>query len=212
MPHAAHPQTTGFRVLLVDDHALFRAGMALLVKSNPLIGEVLEAGNVAHALDHAGKTVHLILLDHYMPGVTGLAGIQLLRNNFPGAAIALLSGSATAPEVQQARDGGADGFIPKAMHSGGIQSALSALLRGQTWFADDPGVAPAGANQRPTLTGKQAEVLARLCEGLSNRAIAHRMEISENTVRTHVSAILFQLNVNSRAEAIVAARKVGLIQ
>jgi DNA-binding NarL/FixJ family response regulator len=89
---------------------------------------------------------------------------------------------------------------------------LSALLRGQRWFADEIPAAEPLPDARAVLTAKQVEVLALLAEGLSNRAIGKRMAVSENTVRSHVSAVLFQLRVNSRAEATVAARRLGLIQ
>lgn len=209
------PDTTAIRckrVLLVDDHALFRSGMALLVMNHPLVRDVLEAGTVVEALAHAGSAVHLVLLDHYMPGVTGINGIKTLRKAFPDAVVAIVSGSTSPQDVALARDNGADGFIAKTTGSQDIQSALSALLRGQRWFADEIPAAEPLPDARAVLTAKQVEVLALLAEGLSNRAIGKRMAVSENTVRTHVSAVLFQLRVNSRAEATVAARRLGLIQ
>ena len=209
------PDTTAIRckrVLLVDDHALFRSGMALLVMNHPLVRDVLEAGTVVEALAHAGSAVHLVLLDHYMPGITGINGIKTLRKAFPDAVVAIVSGSTSPQDVALARDNGADGFIAKTTGSQDIQTALSALLRGQRWFADEIPAAEPLPDARAVLTAKQVEVLALLAEGLSNRAIGKRMAVSENTVRTHVSAVLFQLRVNSRAEATVAARRLGLIQ
>lgn len=210
------PDTTAIRckrVLLVDDHALFRSGMALLVMNHPLVRDVLEAGTVVEALAHAGGAVHLVLLDHYMPGVTGINGIRTVRKAFPDAVVAIVSGSTSPHDVALARDNGADGFIAKTTGSQDIQTALSALLRGQRWFTDEmPAAAEPLPDARTALTAKQVEVLALLAEGLSNRAIGKRMAVSENTVRTHVSAVLFQLRVNSRAEATVVARRLGLIQ
>ena len=209
------PDTTAIRckrVLLVDDHALFRSGMALLVMNHPLVRDVLEAGTVVEALAHAGSAVHLVLLDHYMPGITGINGIKTLRKAFPDAVVAIVSGSTSPQDVALARDNGADGFIAKTTGSQDIQTALSALLRGQRWFADEIPAAEPLPDARAVLTAKQVEVLALLAEGLSNRAIGKRMAVSENTVRSHVSAVLFQLRVNSRAEATVAARRLGLIQ
>lgn len=200
------------RVLLVDDHALFRSGMALLVMNHPLVKDVLQAGSVADALAHAGGAVHLVLLDHYMPGITGINGIKTLRKAFPDAIVAIVSGSTSAQDIVLARDYGADGFISKTIHSDEIHKALSALLRGQSWFSEELTDAQSQIDARATLTAKQTEVLALMAEGLSNRAIGKRMDVSENTVRTHVSAVLYQLRVNSRAEAVVAARKQGLVQ
>jgi DNA-binding NarL/FixJ family response regulator len=200
------------RALLVDDHALFRGGMALLVMNNPLVREVLEAGSVVEALAHAGKAVHLVLLDHYMPGLTGINGIKSIQKAFPDAIVAIVSGSTSGQDVTLARAQGADGFIAKTTHSNDIQAALSALLRGQRWFPGELDQTPPATDARTALTAKQIEALALLAEGLSNRAIGKRMGVSENTVRSHVSAVLYQLRVNSRAEATVVARKLGLIQ
>lgn len=186
--------------------------MALLVMNHPLVRDVLEAGTVVEALAHAGSAVHLVLLDHYMPGITGINGIKTLRKAFPDAVVAIVSGSTSPQDVALARDNGADGFIAKTTGSQDIQTALSALLRGQRWFADEIPAAEPLPDARTALTAKQVEVLALLAEGLSNRAIGKRMAVSENTVRSHVSAVLFQLRVNSRAEATVAARRLGLIQ
>lgn len=204
--------TRNKRVLLIDDHALFRSGMAMLVKGHPLVREVLEAGNVVDALAHAGSAVHLVLLDHYMPGVTGIHGIRSLQKAFPDAIVAIVSGSTSGQDVALAREQGADGFIAKTTSSHDIQIAVSALLRGQRWFPDEFCPAEASPDASAVLTAKQIEVLALLAEGLSNRAIAKRMAVSENTVRSHVSAVLYQLRVNSRAEATVVARKLGLVQ
>ena len=187
--------------------------MALLVMNDPLVRDVLEAGTVVEARAQAGSAVQLVLLDHYMPGITGINGIKTLRKAFPDAVVAIVSGSTSPQDVALARDNGADGFIAKTTGSQDIQTALSALLRGQRWFADEmPAAAEPLPDARAVLTAKQVEVLALLAEGLSNRAIGKRMAVSENTVRSHVSAVLFQLRVNSRAEATVAARRLGLIQ
>lgn len=203
------PAHTRFQVLLVDDHALFRAGLSLIVGGHPLVKRVLEAESVMAASQRMGEVVHVVLLDHYMPGISGLDGLKLLQQKFPDAAIAMVSASADDRDILLARQLGARGFIPKTAHAPDILQALSALLRGQDWFPDT--VPPPPGPERVGLTGRQMEVLGHLCGGLSNRAIALRMDISENTVRTHVSAVLAYLNVNSRAEAIVAARQQGMV-
>ena len=203
-------------VLLVDDHALFRAGLALIVVGHSAVNEVLEAGSVSGALAHVGEPVNLILLDHHMPGLSGLDGIALLRNNYPDAMVAMVSGSATPQEIESARAAGADGYIPKTTPVSEIQAALSALLRGQLWFPNalntaDGDMATEAAEPK-TFTAKQLEVLAHLSEGLSNRAISKAMGVTENTVRSHVSAVLHHLHASSRAEAVVTARRTGLIR
>ncbi|MBS3996132.1 MAG: response regulator transcription factor [Hydrogenophaga sp.] len=185
--------------------------MALLVMNNPQVREVLEAGSVVDALAHAGHAVHLVLLDHFMPGVTGIHGIRSLRRAFPDAIVAIVSGSTSGQDMALAREHGADGFIAKTTLANEIHIALSALLRGQRWFPDEMCAAEPATDVQTVLTAKQVEVLALLAEGLSNRAIGKRMAVSENTVRSHVSAVLSHMGVNSRAEATVVARRQGLI-
>ncbi|WP_445401858.1 response regulator [Zobellella sp. An-6] len=195
-------------LLLIDDHAMFRTGLGLILSSHPDLGLLSEAGSVQEAL--ALHEAELILLDIGLPGINGLDGILLLQQRFPRAAILMLSASDDPAHVQHARHKGARGFISKAADAETIVQAISALVRGERYF---PGLEPtAPPFEGATLTARQLEVLSLLCEGKSNKAIARILGAAENTVRVHVSAILAVLRVSSRTEAVVAARARGIIR
>lgn len=196
--------------LLIDDHALFRAGLVMLLASHPLLGELLEAGSVAEARSIERADVALIILDVCLPGVNGLEGIRLLRQQFPAASILILSGNDDLGWRSLARDKGADGFLSKAADAEQIAEAITTLLRGEQNWAD----AANSLNHArvPSLTNRQVEVLCLLAEGKSNKAIARALNMAENTVRVHVSAVLAGLGVSSRTEAAVAARVRGIIR
>lgn len=196
--------------LLVDDHALFRAGLAMLLATHPLLGELLQAGSIAEARAIQREDLALIILDVCLPGLNGLEGITLLRRQFPSAAILILSGNDDFSWRSQARDKGADGFLSKAADADQITAAVNTLLSGeQNW--NDPANS-AGPPSAPSLTARQVEVLCLLAEGKSNKAIARELDMAENTVRVHVSAILASLGVSSRTEAAVAARVKSIIR
>lgn len=196
--------------LLIDDHALFRAGLAMLLAQHPLLGELLEAGSVAEARRIERPDVVLIILDVCMPGLNGLEGITLLRRQFPAASVLVLSGNDDFGWCTQAREKGADGFLSKAADADQIAAAIDALLSGkQSWSDADNAEVSAVA---PALTARQVEVLCLLAEGRSNKAIARELGMAENTVRVHVSALLAALGVSSRTEAAVAARVRGIIR
>lgn len=201
---------TGNCVLLIDDHTLFRAGLAMLLASHPLLDELLEAGSIAEARRIERDDVALIMLDVCLPGLNGLEGICLLRKQFPKASVLVLSGNDDFNWRTQARDKGADGFLSKAADAEQIAAAVNVLLSGeQSWGESAACVAGQPAL---SLTSRQTEVLCLLCEGKSNKAIARELDLAENTVRVHVSAILASLGVSSRTEAAVAARLQGIVR
>lgn len=205
-----HASGAGKCALLVDDHALFRAGLAMLLATHPLLGELLEAGSVAEARAIERGDVALIILDVCLPGLNGLEGIALLRRQFPAAVVLILSGNDDLNWRSQARDKGADGFLSKAADADQIAEAINMLLRGDNNW-NDAANQPSAASL-PVLTNRQLEVLCLLAEGKSNKAIARELDMAENTVRVHVSAILAGLGVSSRTEAAVAARLRGMIR
>jgi len=196
------------RLLLVDDHALFRAGLRLLLAEHARVGSIAEAGSLDEAAALAAGA-DLALLDVNLPGLNGLEGITLLRAKAPHLRVLMLSAVEDPAAVQLARVRGAQGFVSKAAPSSAILAAVDAVLDGGSAFAQEPG-APAGA--AASLTGRQLEVLALLCEGRSNKLIGRALDLSENTVRVHVSAILRALDSTSRTEAMVAARQRGLVR
>jgi DNA-binding NarL/FixJ family response regulator len=194
-------------ILLIDDHALFRAGLRLLLGSSIPEAEVVEAGSLGEALGREMAPPGVILLDIKLPDLNGMEGIAVLKRCWPSAPVLILS-SCDAPETErEAHARGAAGFISKAETADRMVDLVRRSLRGQLAASE---AANGGASTR-SLTQRQAEVLAFLGQGLSNKLIARRLSLSENTVRRHVQDILEHFQVASRAEAVYAARRQGLL-
>ncbi|NWK79920.1 response regulator transcription factor [Aquitalea sp. LB_tupeE] len=194
------------RLLLIDDHALFRTGLRLVLENNDKVADILEAGTVMDAIHQFGSTpVDIILLDIQLPGLNGLDGIAVLRRHFQSSRIIILSASpelaSTTPDIA--------GVLTKSASVEQIDHALERCLRGEV-LAETAPVKPAGRGSQ--LTPRQLEVLSELCLGRSNKAIANSLGLSENTVRVHVAAILEQFGVYSRTEAVLEAQRRGLVQ
>jgi two-component system, NarL family, nitrate/nitrite response regulator NarL len=208
-PHLPSP-----RVLLIDDHTLFRTGMRMIMQSFPGMGDILEAGSVMLARQHEEQRIDIILLDIHMPGLNGLDGMGLLRSIFRTAKIIFVSASVSADAVADAAQRGAEGFLPKSASADDIFAALATVLSGGKCFPGLAGYATQKSNGRsgaPSLSARQMEVLALLAQGKPNKVIAREMGLSENTVRVHVSAMFAQLGVNSRTAAVLAAQQAGLV-
>ncbi len=204
------------RLLIVDDHPLFREAL-----QHALTAGVANAGvELAGSLD-AGRAAlerddgfDLILLDLRMPGVQGLSGLIYLRTQYPNIPIVIVSASEDAGIVQKALGLGASGFIPKSAGTQTIIAAVAAVLKGDLWVPDgyDPGASTDKetddiVRRVATLTAQQIRVLMMLKEGLLNKQIAYELGVSEATIKAHVSAILQKLKVSSRTQAVIAASR-----
>ena len=211
------------KILIADDHALFRDGLRYLLGQLGEPVEVLEARDGAEALELAGAhpDLELVLLDLGMPGIDGLAGLRLLRARCPAVPVVILSGSEEPADVRQALDAGALGFIPKSSTSQVMLSALRLVLSGGMYlppsYAERPhGMrVPLAASSVDSLglTPRQLDVLRLLGQGHSNKGIARVLRLAEGTVKLHISAILRALGVDNRTSAVVAAaRLLGLAQ
>lgn len=195
-------------ILIIDDHDLYRSGLRAAIIANMPNAEIFEAGSIDDAIRGIGITDRLdaIVLDNRLPGLNGVEGITLLRKKWPLVPVLMLSSQNDPGIVDLAFERGAAGFISKGDAADKIVDAINLVLQGQV-------VAPPAGGDMPLLrlTPRQCEVLDLLCQGMSNKLIARRLLLSENTVRVHVQAILSFLQVSSRSEAIFAARSRGLI-
>jgi DNA-binding NarL/FixJ family response regulator len=203
---------TTTRILLIDDHALFRAGLRMVLSSLMTETVIFESGTLTKALADTPEVPDVILLDIHMPGLNGVEGIALLKRRWPSTKVLMLSAQYDSEIVQLALTRGASDFISKASNSDKIVSAIEHVLQGAhaKHFAHD--VAEYAADSAPQhLTPRQCEVLELVCLGLSNKLIARQLSVSENTVRNHVQGILAFLQVSSRSEAAFAARNRGLV-
>lgn len=195
------------RVLVVDDHALLRDGLRLMLIDIFAGAEVIEAETAAQAEAlSAGAVFDLAVLDWYLPDGAGGALALRLRSKQRDLAVVFLSALEHPADIASARRMGALGFIPKRYDASALRAALLAVAAGETvWPTAAPAVAASSAwSDGLPLTLRQKDVLRLLVEGLSNREIGQVLCVSEETVKTHLSVIYQTLGVTSRAQAISA--------
>jgi DNA-binding NarL/FixJ family response regulator len=208
------------RILLADDHALFRHGLRLLLDDAVDITQFDEAGSLDAALEllESGAAPDLMLFDLRMPGMAGGATLRALRAQCPDAKLAVVSASEAREDILDALGAGAHGYIPKSSSPEQLVAALRLIVAGGIYVP--PALAAlAEAEQierRPTaraappaepirLTDRQNEVMALLAEGMSTKEIARELDRGEGTVKIHLAAIYRALNARNRTEAVILA-------
>jgi len=210
------------RVLVVDDHALFREGMRLLLLS---MGS-MECEVAAHADEGLqlarSRPFDVVLLDWHMEGLSGADAIRCFHEAAEEARIVVVSAEKSATLVRSAIDAGAVGFIPKESPPDMLQQALAKISEGGIYLPSPLLAASSAPPHRhdaqpkaitevfPALTQRQADVLAAMLRGLPNKLIARQLGISDATVKTHLSAIFRELSVQSRTEAVYVAARQGV--
>ena len=213
------------KLLLVDDHALLRDGLALVMAQEFVGLQLLQAGTLAeaHAALKRDPDVRLVLLDLALPDGNGIEALPRLRDQAPAATLVALSADESPETVMAAIGAGAAGYIPKRAQAGVMLAALRVVLSGGVYLP--PAVLDRRAHERPgsarwtpTARGpdeigfspRQADVLRLLIDGKPNKLISRDLEMSESTVKTHLAAIFRKLDANSRTQAVVAAARLGL--
>jgi len=206
------------RIVITDDHPLFRGALRHAVRSLLPDAEIVEAGGLEELTATLAREhrVDLILLDLTMPGVQGFSGLVFLRAQHPEIPVVIVSANDDPVVIRRALDFGASGFIPKSLESDQIRAAMQAVLAGDSWAPPDVdlGASEDGAvadlmRRLSTLTPQQLRVLMMLSEGLLNKQIAYELGVSEATVKAHVSAVLQKLGVDSRTQAVIATSRIG---
>ena len=207
-----------FAIVIADDHPLVRSAIRQSLADDMADATFTEAASLADT--EAALAEHpdtdLLLLDIHMPGMQGLTGLCFLRAEYPAVPIAMISASTDPRLMRQAMDYGAAGFIPKSTPVADIRGAVKALLAGGHWLPemdDLPETAREDAllaNRLSNLTPQQLRVLTMVSEGKLNKQIAYDLAISEATVKSHVSAILQKLGVNSRTQAVILASRLAV--
>lgn len=206
-----------YRIIVADDHPLFRGAMKDAVLGLGGRATVLEAGDFETvtklASDHDG--IDLVLLDLAMPGVKGFSGLMYLRAQSPGVPVVVVSATEDRSVIRRCMEFGAAGFIPKTLSRDEMRDAIRQVLEGGSYVPDDAGADAEDAetsrlvSRLASLTPQQVRVLMMLSEGLLNKQIAYELSVSEATVKAHVSAILTKLGVDSRTQAVIAASKIA---
>lgn len=210
---------TFYRLVIADDHPLFRGAMREAVGGLFEKVEIAEAGSfeqISEILDRGGD-VDLILLDLAMPGVRGFSGLLFLRAQYPSVPVVVVSATDDPTVIRRCMDFGAAGYIPKTLGVDVMRQGITAVLQGGLWTPPDIDLdasadpeASAALARFATLTPQQVRVLMMLSEGLLNKQIAYELSVSEATVKAHVSAILQKLGVESRTQAVIAASKIEI--
>lgn len=204
--------------IIADDHPLFRGALRQVLSSLPDEAKILEVGDfdAAKKLVVERDDIDLLLLDLTMPGGTGLSGLVTLKALQPALPIIIVSGTDDAATIRHAVELGASGFISKSASMETIGEAVHAVIAGDIWTpsdidldqAHDPEI-EALINKIRTLTPQQTRVLTMLAEGLLNKQIAYELNVSEATVKAHVSAVLQKLGVDSRTQAVILLSRIG---
>ena len=207
------------RVVIADDHPMMRRALAEAMTS--ALGaavEVSEAGSFADAegLLSGDPPPALLLLDLTMPGMNGFAGLATLRGTHPEIPVVIVSASEDPSLIRRAIEFGAAGYIPKSLPLGKIGEALRAVLAGDIWVPDSAAAVPVDretaqlASRLADLTPQQLRVLMLVAEGKHNKQVAFEMDITEATVKFHLSQIFRKLSVQSRTQAVIAAQRMRL--
>ena len=207
------------RIIIVDDHPLFRDALGQAIQSAFPAAAIVGAGSLDELVVQldSGEETDLILLDLTMPGVQGLSGLLYLRAEHPEIPVIVVSANEDPATIRRCMECGASGFVPKSAPDGRIRDAVKTVLDGQLWAPPELAVAVESDKETSdliarlsTLTPQQIRVLMMLDEeGVSNKLIAHRFGVKEATIKAHVSEILKKLDVDNRTQASNAFKKVS---
>jgi len=209
MTHIAKPIT----VLLADDHTLVRRGFRRLLEDDPSIAVIGEASTGDEAIKLAGELQpRVIVMDCAMPGTNGILATKIILNAQPDVAILMLSMHAEDTLVRQAIEAGARGYILKNALDLDLTAAVARVAAGEIVL--DPAVNKPSAlkgERHHGLTARELEVLQLICDGLSNKEIAEKLDLSANTIAVHRANIMNTLGIHKAAELVVYAIQHGLV-
>lgn len=199
------------RIILADDHVMIREGLRPFVERVSDDAVVIEAGTLPEVIALLNREpADLVILDLKMPGMNGFQGLAALRQSFPSTRCVMLSAVTDRECVMEAIRLGADGFIPKHLSGATMVSALQLVLSGERFIPstvvetapDNGGVGGSAASELiARLTPRERDILLLLREGLPNKSIANRLEVSEVTVKSHLGNVFRKLGVQNRLQA-----------
>jgi DNA-binding NarL/FixJ family response regulator len=214
---------SALRVLVVDDHPLYREGLVTAMSAMPGVQVVGEAGDGHAAVEAASRlSPDVVVMDLHMPGLNGIDATRQVVTAQPSVAVLVLTMLDGDDSVFAAMRAGARGYLLKGADRGEIARALEGVAHGEVvfsagiasrvlaFFAAGPGAAAAALDPFPGLTEREREILDLVARGLTNAEIARRLVVSDKTVRNHVSNVFTKLQVAGRAEAVARARDAGL--
>ena len=222
------PQAERIRILVVDDHTLFRRGLTALLSREPgfeVVGDAADAGQAQRRAQELQPD--LILLDNHLPGVRGIDALPALREAAPQTRVLMLTVSEDEQDLSAALQAGAAGYMLKTVEGEALTSAIQRVMRGDHVVATEmtsklvsalKGGAPASAPAAPTpaaallgsLSPRERDILRGIARGASNKEIGQDLGIAETTVKIHVQHVLRKLDVSTRVQAAVLATNAGV--
>ncbi|MDQ1314566.1 MAG: two-component system, NarL family, nitrate/nitrite response regulator NarL [Pseudomonadota bacterium] len=218
--------TQPIRVLIVDDHTLFRSGIKALLQRQEDFEVVGEAGDGLEGLKRA-KSLQpdVVLLDLHMPGIGGREAVKLLAEEVPACNVLLLTVSEDAEDLMETIRAGARGYLLKNIETDFLLNAIRSAARGESVVSPQMtgkllmgvrmGTGKEGAAQegdKEKLSPREKDIIALLAKGVSNKEMAHKLNVAESTIKIHVQNILKKLHLTSRVQAAVYAVEHGLVQ
>ena len=210
------------RILLVDDHAILRHGLRLMVEKFPGIAAVDEAASCLSALDQiAANPTDLVILDAHLPEINGVEGTRRILAQYPGIKIIMLSGDSSAPLILDALRAGAMGYVIKENSPEHIERAIQAVAGGQGYFSPEVAAAiakhcreniltPPAAPAKPALSEHEKRLLQLIAQGKRNKEIAVHLNVATKSVEAYRSRLMAKLNCASPAELTRFAIREGL--
>jgi DNA-binding NarL/FixJ family response regulator len=208
------------KILVADDHALFRDGLSMRLEQITPEATIIQASSytqILKILKEEALSIDMIILDVEMQDMPWLEALTLIRSLTPNAVIAVISSSEDSRTIRTILSTGVQGYIPKRSDIKVFNNALKLIMEGGTYV---PPTAietnrinnlSGKGNGLKTLTSRQSQVLDLIAQGKSNKQIAYDMGVSESTVKLHINALLRSLHVSNRTQAVITAQKMGII-
>ena len=209
------------RIVIADDHPLFRSALRATLESQFADIEILEAEDFQslQTCMETNRDVALVLLDLQMPGTLGFSALVFLLAHYPTAPVMIVSAHDEAEIIRRAIDHGASGFLPKSAAADTMQQALSNVMEGGCWLPQDYSEEEATSAEEISvadalgqLTPQQFRVAGMLCQGLLNKQIAYELNVTEATIKAHMTEIFRKLGVQSRTQAAVALNQLAVFK
>ncbi|MEH2117771.1 response regulator transcription factor [Nostoc sp.] len=205
-------QSTTIRVLIVDDHAIVRKGLATIINRDPEMTVIAQAEDGQQAINAFREhQPDVTLMDLRMPKMGGVEAIMAICAEFKQARIAVLTTYDSDEDIYRGLQAGAQGYLLKDAKPGELLNAIRAIHNGQKYIPPEVGAKLLQRMSNPELSERELEVLRLMAKGMSNQEIGTALNIGESTVKSHVNRILSKLGVSDRTQAVITAVKRGIV-
>ncbi len=204
------------KIILADDHPLFRQALTITLKSHFSGAEIFEAQTIPELEEHLQcvSNPDLLLLDLDIPGAQGFNRLVSIRRSYPDLGVVVISGFEDKETIHKAMNFGAAGFIPKSTSVSKMVEAIKEVIKGKLWTPDgefDSKNKPSSVDDKvASLTPKQHKILLMFAGGLLNKQIAYELGVSESTIKSHASTIFLKLGVRNRTQAVIVLNELQL--